>query len=341
MGKKSRRPNRNKPKDLPAAVSPAVAAPRQVITSPPVDDVAAQNPNQLQLTAATFNQLCASQDSEGMLELESELSAMENRIENLGGDFMRDAGSINFSLGLAHFEMGREGGIDEAWGYLTKAIELAKKAGNNQILSSAVLSLSRCYVKMRRVEEAMELHKTLCDEIGKESLDPDSILQFAEILTKNIGSGCSRALAILDHHLGAIESSWENEKQCRAYDMIAILYQGRNDFAKSNVYFERQLSIAKEANYVKAEASALHGLGQNYGSMGEYGNAMSYLEEALVMYQSERGDDSIGFTYAAMGDVLCARSTERPREGRNIDAPKICWVDGGRQCPNDTVLLVL
>jgi len=61
-----------------------------------------------------------------------------------------------------------------------------------------------------------------------------------------------------------------------------------NDYAKATVYFERQLSIVKETNNVESEASALHGLGHNYGFMSDYGNAMAYLEQALVI-ESERG----------------------------------------------------
>jgi len=89
--------------------------------------------------------------------------------------------------------------------------------------------------------------------------------------------------------------------------MISILYGRKNDFTKSNVYFERQLSIVKETNDVKSEASALNGLGQNYGRMGrDYGNAMAYLEQALG-FESERGDVRIGMTYSTMGDVLVAQ----------------------------------
>ena len=52
----------------------------------------------------------------------------------------------------------------------------------------------------------------------------------------------------------AIERSWENyQNQCRAYELIAELYRLKNDFAKSNVYFDRQLSIAKETKYSRAE----------------------------------------------------------------------------------------
>jgi len=295
MGKKSRRSNWNKPKDIPVVALPAVAAPRQVITSA-ADDV------------ATFNQLYKSQDWEGLLELESKMIALTNRMESLDP---RAAGSINFMLGRAHQELGREGGIEQASLYYQKAIEMAKKAGNNDILTKGVICLSQCYVEMGRVDEAMDLHKSLCDEIGKESLNPDDILRFADILEKNHDH--SRAITILEEHLGAIESSWEKQKQCRAYEMIARIYSDKNDFAKSNVYYERQLSIAKETKNVESEASALHSLGHNYGRTGEYGNAMAYLEQALLI-ESERGDDKIGVIYCAMGDVLVAQEG-REKEG--------------------------
>ena len=88
MGKKSRRSNWNKPKDIPAAASTAVAAP-----------------------VATLKQLYESQDWEGALELESKMSGIAKEFEN--NDPGR-AGVINFMLGDAHKQMGREGGIKEA-----------------------------------------------------------------------------------------------------------------------------------------------------------------------------------------------------------------------------------
>jgi len=97
MGKKSRRPNRNKPQLIPAAASSAVASPQEE-----TDDVAAVDPNQF----ATFHQLFASQDWEGALELESEMSAIANisKKEDPG-----PAGIMNVMLGSAHRFLGREG----------------------------------------------------------------------------------------------------------------------------------------------------------------------------------------------------------------------------------------
>jgi len=96
MGKKSRRPNRNnKPKDIPAAASPAVASSlRQVVTSA-ADD------------AATFNQLYKYQDWAGALQLESKMSAIAKTFERSNPSY---AGTINFNLGDAHKELGRGGG---------------------------------------------------------------------------------------------------------------------------------------------------------------------------------------------------------------------------------------
>jgi len=101
MGKKSRRPNRNKPKGIPAAAATAVASPRQVITS--ANDV------------ATFKQLYISQDWEGALELESKMSVIANSMERSNP---RQAVIINLLLGHAHKLFGREGGIDKAIVYL-------------------------------------------------------------------------------------------------------------------------------------------------------------------------------------------------------------------------------
>ena len=84
-------------------------------------------------------------------------------------------------------------------------------------------------------------------------------------------------------------------------------------FAKSNVYFEHQLSIAKETNNVGSAFSTLHGLRQNYGHMGDDGNAMTYLDQTLVI-ESEGGDDRERMTYCSMGAMLVAQ------EGRKNEA---------------------
>ena len=257
---------------------------------------------------ATCIELCDSQDWEGALELESRFIAIANKRENSNPAL---AGSINWMLGGAHKEMGREGGIQQASLYYKKYVEIAKKAGNKVMISEGVLSLAECYVKYGRVEEAMDLHKSLCDEIGKESLDTKAILEFAGMLQDHLEN--SRALEILEHNVDTIEISWEKQEQCRAYGLIASLYCFMNDFAKSNVYYERQLSIAKETNNAESEAEALNGIGRNYGSMSDYDSGMEYLEQALVI-EYELGGDRIGKTYCTMGEVLVAQ------EGREKDA---------------------
>jgi len=92
---------------------------------------------------------------------------------------------IILRLGTAHQEMGREGGIEEASVYYKKGVQLAKKAGNNELLTDGVRWLSECYVKTRRFDEAMDVHKSHCDEIGKENMDPNDILSFAAVLFEN------------------------------------------------------------------------------------------------------------------------------------------------------------
>ena len=124
MGKKSKRSNWNKPKDIPAAVSPAVASPRQVITS--TTGVAALDPNQCEQLIATFNQLWESQDWEGALELESEMIVIAKTFESWNP---REAGTIHLNLGSAHFKMSRQGRMQQASLHYKKAIELAKRGG--------------------------------------------------------------------------------------------------------------------------------------------------------------------------------------------------------------------
>jgi len=82
----------------------------------------------------------------------------------------------------------------------------------------------------------MDLHKSLCDEIG---LNPDDILLFAEILQYH--REYSRALEIIEEHLETNESFWGKREQCRAYGLIAMIYRKNmispNQMFISNVNF--------------------------------------------------------------------------------------------------------
>jgi len=59
MGKKSRRPNRNNPKVIPAVASPPFAAQEEEAST---TGVAALDQDQLNDLVATFKQLCVSRD---------------------------------------------------------------------------------------------------------------------------------------------------------------------------------------------------------------------------------------------------------------------------------------
>ena len=76
------------------------------------------------------------------MELKSKMSAIAKEFEN---DDPLLACTINYNLGTAHNELGREGGIEEATLYYQKSIELAKTAGNNYMLTRCVIRLSECY----------------------------------------------------------------------------------------------------------------------------------------------------------------------------------------------------
>jgi len=104
--------------------------------------------------------------------------------------------------------------------------------------------------------------------------------------------------------LVGIESTWDKRNQGKAYGMIAKSYLGMYDCNESNVDFERELSIAKEINDPKLEAETSHGLGYNYGRVGDCDNATEYFEQELVAL-SELGDIvEQGRAHFAMGHEL-------------------------------------
>jgi len=299
MGKKSRRPNREKKKDIPAAASTAVAA----VVAPLTQD-------QLNHLIATFNQLYNSRDWEGALALESQMTRVAKIFEIPNPSY---AGRIYHHLADIHRELGREGSMEQVILYYKKHTVFAKKAGDNDGISVSVFSLAKYYVMMDRVDEAMDLHKSLCDEIGKERMEPHAIISFTEILNQKSES---RALTILGEYLDVIERTWGEPMKSRALIMIAALYSRKNDFSKSIFYLERQLPIAKEIKKkdLALEGSALNGLGHNYVRMGEFGIAMDYFEQALAIACQLGDRNNLGMTYADMGDLFLAQA------GREMEA---------------------
>jgi len=138
-------------------------------------------------------------------------------------------------------------------------------------------------------------------DIGKERLDPDCILAFAYNLNDS----------------NFYESTWDKDNQGKAYGMIADNHYGMYDYNKSNDYYERQLSIAKEIKDLTLEAEALHGLGGNHRRMGDYDKAMEYLEQGLIPLSETGYIVGQGRVYYIMGDVLLAQ------DGREKEAIEI------------------
>jgi len=249
-----------------------------------------------------FDQLFESRDWEGLLQLESTVSVAARMLENTHPS---EAGMCYHNLGIAHKELGREGDIDQAIVRFQKGIEMAKKTSNDPLQAVTTWHLADCFIETGRIQEAMDLHKSLIADIGKERLDPDCILEFAYNL--NASDFYSQSLEVLEEHLDVIESTWDTPKQAQAYGMIADNYLGGSDYNTSNVYFQRELSIAKEMKDLKLEAEALHGLGYNHGHAGDYEKAMEYLEQGLLPLSELGAILEQGRVYSAMGVVLLAQ----------------------------------
>ena len=176
---------------------------------------------------SSFGQMFESKDWEGVLQLESTATRDANKIENTDP---WQAGIYYLYLGGAHKELRREGGADQAIVHFQKAIEMAKKASNEDLHLLAVLNLVECYIITGRIQEAMDLHKSLVADIGKERLDSDYILGFTSALGKHQEFG--HALEVLIENLDLIESAWEKTEQCKAYSLIAYTFFLMHEYNK-------------------------------------------------------------------------------------------------------------
>jgi len=292
MGKKSRRPNRINQKDAAAAALEEKLLKRRNALKELVESKDWE----------VVKKLVASKDLEGILQLESAVTNVANKVENMDPLL---AGDIYLQLASAHSSLGREGGVDRAIVCFHKSIEIAKKAGDEVSRAWRVIDIFHCYVEAGRIDEAMDLHKSLVADIGKERLNPNYILRFAGCLKKH--KEFRRALEVLEDHLDVVESTWDKSNQAAAYGTIAYNYFGMYDYNKSNVYYERKLSIAKEIKDMPLESDALLGLGCNHGFLGNYEKGMEYLEQGLVALSELGNIYGQGRVCSNMGHVLLSQ----------------------------------
>jgi len=114
-----------------------------------------------------------------------------NEIESTDPWWQEASSNCYYCLAIAHKELGREGGIDQAIVHVQKSIERQRR----QVTCITkcgwrVLGLAEwCYVNMGRIEETMHLHKSIFADIGKESVDPAYILEFSNILKDHTSLG--------------------------------------------------------------------------------------------------------------------------------------------------------
>jgi len=177
---------------------------------------------------------------------------------------------------------------------------MAKKGNDEPRQFEIVDELSTWYLDMDKVEEALHLHKRLCTDIGRELIDPCYMIRLLAFLHKHhLHWG---AIKIIEEHLDIINESWDTSFQRTGYCTLM------HDFKKTSLYGEIFLSLTKEAQNPSLESGALLVLGMNCGSLGDYKNALKYLEQSLAI-EISIGRESDVFRvniYLCMGGVLIA-----------------------------------
>jgi len=229
----------------------------------------------------TFDRLFQSRDYEGALQLESQMIGIAN---TYASTHPSQACIVSYRLGFAHREAGGAGGTEQAIMHYAKAVELSKKGTKDSHRCTSVYGLARLYAQSGKPEKAMELHQSLCADIGKERIDPNALLMFNQLLREHNEN--SRSLEILEAHVDVIESSWDKTMQGPAYAMLAsVLTAAKQDWTKSTLYFERLLPIAREIKDPGLESTALNGLSENFNTMGELGRANKDWTKANVYFE--------------------------------------------------------
>ena len=102
-----------------------------------------------------------------------------------------------------------------------KSYRNSKETGYRGLQLLSAWGLTDCYVETRRIQEAMDLHKSLVADIGKERMLPNCIIGFTATLKRHNGFGC--ALEVLDEHLDVIASTWDKDKRAKHTAWLGII----------------------------------------------------------------------------------------------------------------------
>ncbi len=205
--------------------------------------------------------------------------------------------------------------LNLALDYSKQALEIAKKNGNEKVLSKAYTQVASNLIFIGIYDESLKYFiegLRIAEKLGDESiLFPlyhnigvlkDRLQQFDEALDYYF-----KALALLDKSSKKDINAKSDYKYPTLYNSIGNIYGSKGDKNSAKEYYLKAYNLAKGTNF-EIFGTICNNLGKLGIEMGDYGNAYKYLTESLNFRM--KTNDQFGIAKTSIFLSLYYKSTK-------------------------------
>jgi class 3 adenylate cyclase/tetratricopeptide (TPR) repeat protein len=217
--------------------------------------------------------------------------------------------------GIALAETGR---IDEASEVLSKAIEISEKFGALHRLGALYNSLGYCYAEVCQHSRALELNLR-GEELARGLMAeyPAGRALYAEMAAQ-AAVNCMENL----YELGRTEEAWNRLKafkeesrgsdfdlgrdqwESRMNYLCAGILLVRNEYTEANALIEENLRTTRQIELKKREGCLLRLLGELQIKLGQSGNAISTINQAIPLFKEVGNFRQLWKAHASLGSAF-------------------------------------
>jgi predicted ATPase/class 3 adenylate cyclase len=172
-------------------------------------------------------------------------------------------------------------GVEEALGWLNKALELARRTNNTKGVCDALKDLSNRHWRMGKHDLALQL--------ARESLD----------VARQIN---------------------DRKREAAGLFFIASILGERGQYQESHEYFRGSLEISKEINDTRRIGSTLLNWGTTYYYEGNYVTAEKYITESLAFYREIGDKRTIAISLNNLGNIFFLKNDYQTAEKHYTDS---------------------
>ncbi len=125
---------------------------------------------------------------------------------------------------------------------------------------------------------------------------------FIKGITEAIQADYEQALSYYTKSLQLYEDIHFKKGVANCYNAMGITYRNKGEPRKSVSYFKKAIGIEEEIGSDNLSASLLN-LGTSYEILGEYGEAISYLNKALSIAKADKNQQRVAYSLNNLGNI--------------------------------------